>query len=125
MTGSNPAQMGVPEAGALIAGKYRVGERLAKGDMGVVCAGAHEALDQRVAIKFLLPESTSKLEIVERFLREARAAAKIHSDHVVKVYDVGSHDGTPYMVMEYLEGSDFAQLLDGGGALPVDEAVEY
>jgi eukaryotic-like serine/threonine-protein kinase len=125
MSGVNQALVGVPEVGALIAGKYRLGEKLAKGGMGVVCAGAHEALDQQVAIKFLLPESSTKPEIVERFLREARAAAKIQSDHVVRVYDVGSHEGTPYMVMEYLEGSDFSRLLDDGGALPIDETVEY
>src|SRR5262245_40221630 len=75
--------------GALLDGKYRIGEVLAAGGMGVVVAATHEALEQRVAIKFLLPDAANEPEAIERFMREARAAARLRSDHVVRVFDVG------------------------------------
>jgi serine/threonine-protein kinase len=93
--------------------------------MGVVVAATHEELDQKVALKFLLPEVAAYPEIVKRFTREARAAVKIHSEHVARVLDVGTHDGAPYMVMEYLEGADLSQVLDKRGPLPVEETVGY
>ncbi len=65
----------------------------------------HIHLDDRVAIKFLLPETLGNGDAVMRFAREARAAVKIKSEHVARVTDVGTmQDGAPYMVMEYLEG---------------------
>ena len=101
-----------PPPGTLLAGKYRVEGVLGTGGMGVVVAAHHEQLDQKVAIKLLLPEAAAHPEIVERFAREARAAAKIRGDHVARVIDVGAlEDGSPYMVMEYLEGRDLAQEL--------------
>ena len=75
--------------------------------MGVVAAATHLQLEETVAIKFLLPEALESEEIVARFEREARAAVKIKSEHVARVIDVGELDsGAPYIVMEYLEGSD-------------------
>jgi eukaryotic-like serine/threonine-protein kinase len=112
--------------GALIAGKYRVTRILGEGGMGVVVAAVHEQLDQPVALKFLLPDLVSSSEIVQRFTREARAAVKIHSEHVARVLDVGTTEtGTPFMVMEYLEGGDLAEVLASRGPLPVQEAVGY
>jgi serine/threonine-protein kinase len=94
--------------------------------MGVVVAATHEQLDQRVALKFLLPEAAKQPEVVQRFLREARAAVKIHSEHVARVIDVGAlESGMPYMVMEYLEGEDLDHLVAGRGPLPVEEAATY
>jgi serine/threonine-protein kinase len=109
--------------GDVVSGKYRVDRVLGEGGMGIVVAATHEHLDQRVALKFLLPSMAANPEIVQRFLREARAAVKIHSEHVARVLDVGTHDGSPYMVMEYLEGSDLARVLSERGALPIGEAV--
>ena len=104
--------MSAPTPGTLLAGKYRVEGVLGTGGMGVVVAAHHEQLDHKVAIKLLLPEAAAHPEIVERFAREARAAAKIRGDHVARVIDVGAlDDGSPYMVMEYLEGRDLAQEL--------------
>jgi serine/threonine-protein kinase len=112
--------------GDLIAGKYRVDRVLGQGGMGVVVAAVHEQLDQRVALKFLLPEVTSHAEIVQRFLREARASVRIHSEHVARVLDVGTlPSGVPFMVMEYLEGQDLAQTLERRGPLPVTESVGF
>jgi len=107
----------VVEIGELLAGKYRVERVLGKGGMGYVVLALHTQLEQRVAVKLLMPELAVLEEPVARFLREARAAVKIRSEHVARVIDVGKlDDGTPYMVMEYLEGHDLAAELDVRGA---------
>jgi len=112
--------------GQLLAGKYRVERVLGRGGMGVVVAAHHIHLDEKVAIKFLLPEAVANAEVVGRFVREARAAVRIKSEHVARVSDVGSLEGgEPYMVMECLEGSDLAAWLLERGALPVEQAVEF
>ncbi len=112
--------------GDILAGKYQVERILGSGGMGVVVAARHVHLDERVAIKFLLPEAAKKPAIVARFLREGRAASKIKSEHVARVYDVGTLEtGLPYIVMEYLEGSDLAAIVKQLGPLPVEEAVEH
>src|SRR5579883_1963886 len=112
-------------AGDRILGKYRVEEVLGAGGMGVVVAARHEQLDQRVAIKFVRDEALGNEEAVQRFLREARAAVRLRSEHVARVIDVGTLDsGAPYMVMEYLEGSDLAQILAERGPLSVELVAE-
>src|SRR5579859_754331 len=123
----------MPEPGAipvkegdLLAGKYRVERVLGVGGMGIVVAARHEQLEQRVAIKFVRDEALDNKEAVERFLREARAAVRLKSEHAAKVLDVGTlESGAPYMVMEFLEGSDLAAVLVERGPLPVEEAAEY
>lgn len=98
--------------GEVFADKYRVDGLLGEGGMGVVMYAQHLELDQRVAVKFLLDDLSGQEEGAERFRREARAAAKIQSDHVVRVLDVGVlPTGERYMVMEYLEGRDLAEEL--------------
>jgi eukaryotic-like serine/threonine-protein kinase len=122
-----PSQLatGVHE-GDVIAGKYRVDKILGQGGMGVVVAAHHMQLDTRVALKFLLPEALHNPEAVGRFVREARAAVRIMSEHVARVIDVGTlENGAPYMVMEYLEGGDLAGWLQQRGALPIEQAVEF
>lgn len=115
---------GVTE-GSVLAGKYRVDKVLGIGGMGVVVAAHHIQLDDRVAIKFLLPETLGNHDAVMRFAREARAAVKIKSEHVARVTDVGTlENGAPYMVMEYLEGGDLSNWLTERGRLPVDQAVD-
>ena len=110
--------------GEILAGKYRVERILGRGGMGVVVAAQHIHLRQRVAIKFLLPDATG--EVVARFLREARAAVRLKSEHVTRVLDVGEMPGgAPFMVMEYLEGSDLSRVVRKRGALPFEEAVDY
>jgi len=112
--------------GDLLAGKYRVERVLGVGGMGVVVAARHEQLDQRVAIKFVRDEALGNEDAVARFLREARAAVKLKSEHAARVLDVGTlESGAPYMVMEYLEGSDLGAVLSEGGPLPVEEVAEY
>src|SRR4029079_18341623 len=103
--------------GDVLAGKYRVERVLGVGGMGMVVAARHMVLNERVAIKFLLPEMLGEPEAVERFIREARSAARIKNEHIVRVSDVGELDGGPYIVMEYLEGKDLAELLEERGPL--------
>jgi serine/threonine protein kinase len=111
--------------GDVLLGKYRVERVLGQGGMGVVVAARHIELDERVAIKFLLPELIKHAELMQRFLREARSAVKIRSEHVARVTDVGTMpDGTPYMVMEYLEGADLSAVVHTHGALSVVDAVD-
>ena len=113
------------EVGDVLAGKYRVDRVLGVGGMGVVVAAHHLQLDERVALKFLLEDTAARADLVARFVREARASAKIRNDHVARVTDVGLFDsGVPYMVMEYLEGSDLETLIEQGPALSVAEAVD-
>lgn len=110
----------------MFADKYRVDKILGEGGMGVVVAAHHVELDQTVAIKFLLDDIASQEEGAERFRREARAAAKIQSDHVVRVHDVGVlEDGVRYMVMEYLEGRDLAEELADKHTFPVGVAAGF
>jgi eukaryotic-like serine/threonine-protein kinase len=112
--------------GDLVAGKYRVEGVIGVGGMGVVVAARHEQLEQRVAIKLVRDQVALNPEAVQRFLREARAAAKLKSEHAARVLDVGTlESGAPYMVMEFLEGGDLAQLLERQGPLPVDLAADW
>jgi serine/threonine-protein kinase len=112
--------------GDLLAGKYRVDRVLGVGGMGLVVAAHHIDLDERVAIKFLLPDAVNNPVAVARFDREARAAVKIRSEHVARVVDVGKLDnGAPYIVMEYLDGRDLADWLVKQGPLPAEQAVEF
>jgi tRNA A-37 threonylcarbamoyl transferase component Bud32 len=114
------------QAGMILAGKYQVERVLGQGGMGCVVSATHLQLGQRVAIKFLLPEALRIPEAVERFLREARAAVRLKSEHVGRVIDVGQFDdGAPYMVMEYLEGTDLSGYLQRSGPLPVHQVVDF
>ncbi|XXY50256.1 serine/threonine-protein kinase [Sorangium sp. So ce269] len=111
--------------GDVLLGKYRVESVLGRGAMGLVVAARHLALDDRVAIKVLLPRYVRDPEILQRFLREGRAAVRIRSRHVVRVADVGTlENGAPYLVMDHLEGRDLAAVLAESGVLPVPVAIE-
>src|SRR3954471_3530543 len=102
---NSPSADAPTSPGAVLAGKYRVERIIGQGGMGVVVEARHIALDERVALKFLLAGNSTHPGAGARFLREARAAVKIKSEHVARVSDVGTLDtGAPYMVMEFLDG---------------------
>ena len=123
--GPSQPDAGVRE-GEILAGKYRVDQVLGAGGMGVVVAAHHVQLDERVALKFLLPDALGDAEAVARFAREARAAVKIKSEHVARVIDVGTlENGAPYMVMEYLEGAISPRGSSSAAPLPVEQAVDF
>ncbi|MDC0683380.1 serine/threonine-protein kinase [Sorangium atrum] len=112
--------------GDVLAGKYRVEQIVGAGAMGTIVAAWHLELEQRVAMKFLHSLRPDGGDPTERFRREARALARIKSEHVARVLDVGSLEGgMPYMVMEFLEGNDLAHEIRARGPLPVVEAVAY
>lgn len=114
------------QEGDVVAGKYRIERAIGAGGMGYVMAAVHVQLGQRVAVKFLAPNLCEENDSVTRFLREARSAVKIQSEHVARVLDVGElPDGTPYMVMEYLSGRDLADELDQPGQLEIPVAIDY
>jgi serine/threonine-protein kinase len=111
--------------GRVIGGKYLVEHVIGEGGIGVVLKAKHVQLEQPVAIKHLRPEAAARPDIVERFLREARLAAKIKNEHAVKVQDVDAvESGVPYMVMEFLEGRDLEQIVVES-PLTVDVAIDY
>ena len=114
-----------PSPGTIIAGKYEVESLLGFGGMGLVIAARHLQLDDRIAIKLLRDDIDLAPEHIERFIREAQAAARLKSEHVARVDDVGTMpDGKPFMVMELLEGLDLGQLLDDTGTLARPLAVD-
>ncbi|MBX3196961.1 MAG: protein kinase [Labilithrix sp.] len=117
---------GLPRLGETICGKYRVDSVVGAGGMGVVMGAVDTSLGRAVAIKFLAPHKASREGAVARFLREARAAAAIQSEHVVRVFEASTlPNGAPFIVMEHLRGVDLAQLLQRRGALPIDEACDF
>jgi len=106
-----------PEPGTVLLGKYRVTSLIGEGGMGVVIRARHIDLDEDVAIKCLLPEMLTRPDIVQRFLREAKAAVKLKGEHVARVHDVGRLENEiPFLVMEYLEGADLNAILRHHGA---------
>lgn len=117
----------IPAIGDVIAEKYRIESVVGTGGMGVVLCAVHLALGQKVAIKVLtVADDDARLdEARERFLREGRATAALVSDHVVRVYDVGTlAGGAPFMVMELLRGRDLARVLQQNGPFDLELACE-
>jgi tRNA A-37 threonylcarbamoyl transferase component Bud32 len=112
------------QAGQVIEGKYRIVRLLGEGGMGAVYEGENVRIHRRVAIKVLHAGVAENLDAVQRFEREAQAAGRIGSDHIVEVIDLGNlPDGDRFMVMEYLDGESFSQRIHGRGRLPPAEAA--
>ena len=118
--------MELPKTGDVLLGKYVLEERLGEGGMGVVYAARHLLLAQRVAVKLIRSEIAKDAETVARFVNEARAAARIENEHIARVLDVGMLDeGSPYMVLEILEGADLGRILRERGPLPLAEVADH
>ena len=114
------------EPGTVIAGKYRVERLLGEGGMGIVLAARHLGLDEMVAVKLIRKERATGTDALTRFQREARAAARIKSEHIGRVLDVDRlPEGDPYIVMEYIDGTDLDSVLTKRQRLPVNEAVNF
>jgi serine/threonine-protein kinase len=112
--------------GDVVAGKYRIERILGEGGMGYVLGARNITLDEPVAIKILKHDAVTSGDAVARFFREARAAVRMKGEHVAKVLDVGAlDDGTPYMLMELLEGADLSAVVERSGGLPIATAVDY
>jgi eukaryotic-like serine/threonine-protein kinase len=125
---------GIPRPGELLAGRYRVERLLGVGGMGAVLGTQEQvsatdsapATQRTVALKVLLPVALGNPEAVRRFVQEGRTCQRIRSDHIAKVYEVGTTEsGAPFLAMEYLEGLDLGAVVRSRGALTVSEAVDY
>ncbi len=107
-------------------GPYVVQDLLGRGGMGAVYLAEHVELHRKVAIKVLVPAQGDDQRVaLERFLREARAAAALDHPNIVRLFDVGRHNNVPYLVMEYVPGETLQQVLEREGAIPYLQAVEY
>jgi CheY-like chemotaxis protein/tRNA A-37 threonylcarbamoyl transferase component Bud32 len=113
-----------PPSGSTLGNRYRLERPIAEGGMASVWLGVHLALGINVAIKFMKP-GVDEMPDYTSFEREARAAAKLRSEHIMRVYDHGiANDGAPYLVMEYLSGESLADRIERLGPLaPVEVAA--
>ncbi|MFK7989780.1 MAG: protein kinase [Sandaracinaceae bacterium] len=104
--------------------RYQVEAQLGQGSYGAVYRARHTVLDTLVALKVLWPDKADDPKNVERFLREARAAASVGSEHIVRVIDAGTTpDGVVFLALELLDGQDLSEMLKSRGWLPAEEAV--
>jgi len=104
-------------------GKYDIQAEIGRGGMGAVYKGYDPLLDRYVAVKVLAPHLVWQTEFVERFLREARAAARLKHSSIVTIHDVGQEGGWYYFVMEYLEGQTLTVAIQQRGSLPPGEVL--
>lgn len=118
--------MKVPlKKGDILSDGYYIERIVGIGGMAIVGEARHPQIAGRVAIKMMLPEAVRSKEVVKRFEREQRTLSKLQSDHTLRVLGGGRHGKYPYMVMEFLQGSDLAELVKTRGRLPVERAVHY
>src|SRR6266545_4037255 len=109
--------------GALVDGRYRIRTRVARGGMATVYTAVDERLERTVALKIIHTAQHRDPQFVERFTDEAKTIARLTHPNVVAVYDQGSHDGMPYLVMEYVRGRTLRELLADKRRLPPTEAL--
>jgi serine/threonine protein kinase len=123
--------VGIPLAvpfspGDVVADKYEIIKVIGSGGMGYVVSATHIELGHQVALKFLRPELLVHQDLVVRFAKEARTAVMIKSEHVARVFDVGTlPDAGPFIAMELLEGQDLGRVVSERGALSVEAAIDY
>jgi hypothetical protein len=111
--------------GTLLCNRFRLEEKIGSGGMSTVYRAFDETLERWVAIKVLHADMSQDASQLERFRREARAAARLSHPHVVTVIDAGEDDGQPFIVFEYVEGETLKERIRRLGRLPVAEAIAY
>jgi len=109
----------------VLSGRYRLESKLGSGGMSTVYLAQDEVLDRPVAVKLLHREISEEADQLERFRREARAAARLSHPNLVGVIDAGEDEGRPYIVFEYVDGDTLKQRIQADGPLRTDEAVAY
>jgi serine/threonine-protein kinase len=112
-------------AGTLIGGRYRIDEQIGRGGMSTVWKAFDTTLERPVAIKMMHRDVARDADHLERFRREAKAIARLSSPYVVGVIDAGEEDGTPYIVLEYVDGETLKERIRRQKRLPIAEAVAY
>jgi eukaryotic-like serine/threonine-protein kinase len=110
--------------GTLLGGRYEVLRSIGWGGMAEVYVASDRQLGREVAVKVILQRHAEDDRFVARFRREARAAAALSHPNVVSVYDVGTHQGSPFIVMEHVPGRTLAELVESGGPLPPDRVAD-
>src|SRR3954451_22796239 len=110
--------------GTILDGKFRVTKEIGRGGMAAVYEAENVDIGKRVAVKVLSAELANSKVVTERFMREARAAAKIRSPYICDVYDVGTYNGRPFLVMELLEGESLYDRLARDRRLDPKEVIE-
>lgn len=124
MTSAEEHSLSDPLIGKVVEGKYRVRRLIGKGGMGVVYEAVHELTGRKVALKVLAAHAAPSPSNVQRFIREARAAAAVQNEHVVNVLDMGLVDGGSYfLVLEYLDGCDLSYAVAATGGFSVERAI--
>src|SRR5690606_2463496 len=102
-------------------GQYEIIRELGRGGMGVVYLARDSRLGRRVAVKVLQSDNR---ELTDRFIVEAQATAQCNHENIVVIYEVGEHEGAPFMVLEYLQGQTLAELLEKSGTIQFSRAVD-
>lgn len=121
------------QAKLLLSGRYRgfrlgayiIREQIGQGGMGAVYLAEHETLRRRVAIKVLARNEGMNKVAVERFLREARAAAALDHPNIVRIFDVAQQGDMYFLVLEFVDGQTLDQIIERSGPMPCGRAVEY
>ena len=108
----------------LVIGDYVVTDSIGRGGMGYVLKARHRRMKRQVAIKFLLKSLTDSDDLRRRFEREVEAAAQLNHQNIVTAYDAGVHDGSHYLVMEYVDGEDLSQIVRSSGPMDIPDAVD-
>ena len=122
--GDAEEQVGYVQSGTVLAGRYRVDNALGQGAFGQVWSAQDLSLERDVAIKVMLAEDADQ-DLLKRFEREAKVAARLRHPRILTVYDAGLHEGQWFIVMELLEGTDLAKVMVRSRAgLPVARAVQ-
>jgi serine/threonine protein kinase len=113
------------KARSLVMGNYVLCDKLGEGGMGQVFKAQHRRMDRLVALKVLPAAAMKSEEAVQRFHREVKAAARLSHPNIVRAYDADESRGLHFLVMEYVEGTDLASLVQSKGPLPADLAIDY
>ncbi len=112
-----------PLRGALLAGRYRIMGRLARGGMATVYQARDERLERPVAIKIIHPDHVLDADVLDRLADEAKTVARLAHPNIVAVYDQGTHDGAPYIVMEFVRGRTLREMLNDRRRLDPSESL--
>ena len=109
----------------LVFGEYTVLEKIGQGSESIVLKAQHRRMKRLVAIKVLTSRAMRSRQSIERFFREAEAAARLSHPNIIAAYDASQCDGMDYLVMEYVDGQDLSTIVKEHGPLPLDQAVDW
>lgn len=108
----------------VLLGRYRLEDKIGEGGMGTVFIAHDSELDRKVAVKLLAAALVNDAEVLERFEREARLTAKLDHPNIIPIYDVGRHEGRPFIVMKLLQGDSLVGRLRAKGGFTADETIK-